>query len=284
MDYLSARLDWLRSSQNSDGGWGYFPGKQSWLEPTIYASLALARDKDSIEHVRRSWKLVRSWQNADGGWRPCAAVSQSTCVTALAVILADSLAGYEPEVSRGAKWLLAGAGAESSILNRVLRFSGISAIEREVSDAGWPWRPGTSAWVEPTAQALLALKKVMHRKPGRTISRRVEEGHRMLLEVRCRDGGWNYGSPRAIGVDLPSYAQTTALALIGLGERAPAGARERALRYLDDKGTTALGRAWLRIALGIPNENGSGLGPRQDTLLYAIEALDGHLLRPGVRA
>ena len=39
--YLQSRLDFLRNTQNPDGGWGYFPGKHSWLEPTTYATLAL---------------------------------------------------------------------------------------------------------------------------------------------------------------------------------------------------------------------------------------------------
>ena len=39
--YLESRLEFLRATQNPDGGWGYFPGKQSWLEPTAYAMLAL---------------------------------------------------------------------------------------------------------------------------------------------------------------------------------------------------------------------------------------------------
>ena len=41
-------------------------------------------------------------------------------------------------------------------------------------------------------------------------------GEAQLMDVRSRDGGWNYGSPAALGVDLPSYPETTALALVGL--------------------------------------------------------------------
>jgi len=31
-DFLRQRLDFLQRTQNEDGGWGYFPGKRSWLE------------------------------------------------------------------------------------------------------------------------------------------------------------------------------------------------------------------------------------------------------------
>jgi hypothetical protein len=54
--------------QNTDGGWGYFPGKQSWLEPTVYTLLALA-DQSGGQVFARGWRLVRSWELPTGGWR-----------------------------------------------------------------------------------------------------------------------------------------------------------------------------------------------------------------------
>ena len=48
-------------------------------------------------------------------------------------------------------------------------------------------------------------------------------GEAQLMDVRSRDGGWNYGSPAALGVDLPSYPETTALALVGLQGRGDLG-------------------------------------------------------------
>ena len=280
MEHLAARLDFLCASQNADGGWGYFPCKQSWLEPTVYAALALVGTPEAAGRATRAWNLVRSWQNPDGGWRPSAKVAVSTWGTALAVTFSDALGRRGPEIDRGTEWLLAAAGAESSMLNRVLRFFGASAVEREVKYAGWPWRPDTSAWVEPTAHSLVALKKVAVRKPGRAISARIDSGERMLLGVRCADGGWNYGSPRALGIELPSYAETTALALLGFDDRAPAGALDRA-RQLLAGATSPLARAWLRLALGYPPLEAPLSG--NDVQLCALEALDFRLLRPGVR-
>jgi len=272
MEQLAAHRAFLRKSQNPDGGWGYFPGKQSWLEPTAYAALALTSDPASSDHVRRAWNLVRSWQNADGGWRPSAVVTTSTWTTALAVTFGEAIGEHGPELDAGAGWLMASGGAESSTLNRVLRFLGVSAVEREVKYAGWPWRPGTSAWVEPTAHALTALKRYARRKPDRAIRGRIDSGERMLLSVRCSDGGWNYGSPRALDVELPSYAETTALALLGLGARAPADAMEHA-RRLKERRVSPLAQAWLRIALKEPA--GAADLRHNDVLLAALEALDG---------
>src|SRR5262245_39053203 len=59
---LASRLEFLRSTQNPDGGWGFFPGKQSWLEPTAYALMALHGHASSGQHFERGWKLMRSWQ------------------------------------------------------------------------------------------------------------------------------------------------------------------------------------------------------------------------------
>ena len=62
---LQLRLARLRQTQNADGGWGYFPGKQSWLEPTAYAALALAGETSAD----RAWTLLASWQGGDGSLR-----------------------------------------------------------------------------------------------------------------------------------------------------------------------------------------------------------------------
>ena len=47
-------------------------------------------------------------------------------------------------------------------------------------------------------------------------------GEALLLDVRCKDGGWNYGSAWTLGEDQRSYPETTALALLGLQGRAEA--------------------------------------------------------------
>jgi hypothetical protein len=82
--YLGARLDSLRRAQNPDGGWGFFPGKQSWLEPTFYSALALYGNPASD----RAWALLASWQQADGSWRPSNDVHISNWGTSLCVTMA----------------------------------------------------------------------------------------------------------------------------------------------------------------------------------------------------
>src|SRR5260370_12221077 len=64
--YLGIRLEALRRAQNPDGGWAYFPGKSSWLEPTVYAALALHGESAG----ERARKLLGAWQAEGGALRP----------------------------------------------------------------------------------------------------------------------------------------------------------------------------------------------------------------------
>ncbi len=286
MDLLADRLGFLRGTQNADGGWGYFPGKKSWVEPTVWAALALARDPHSPPELSRAWGLLRDCQNSDGGWPSAPGVEGSTWVTALVITLGDVLGKKSSQLARAANWLQGLTGAETSTLNRVLRAVKAPAVEREVKDPGWPWRPGDSAWVEPTCHALIALKKVFRRTRDGAVGHRIEAGERMLLATRCADGGWNYGSPQALGVSLPGYVETTALALMGLQGNAPQGAVRRA-RSLKEGLRSPLAGACLSIALALcgAGENGRALTRRSspDILLCALEALDPGLLQPGVQ-
>lgn len=75
---------------------------------------------------------------------------------------------------------------------------------------GWSWVEGTASWVVPTAMACLSLAAL----GGAGLA----EGHALLRDRRCADGGWNYGNPRALGAELPSQPGPTAWALLALPE------------------------------------------------------------------
>lgn len=272
--YLAQRRELLHKSQNADGGWGYFPGKQSWLEPTAYAILALEGEPASRDSVERAWKLVRSWQGSDGGWQPCAAVRESTWCTALAVTLCTVRGESGSAFERGVDWLLESTGAESSLFNRVARLVGLSAAERDISLKGWPWHADTSAWVEPTAHTLIALKKASKKYSPYELKRRVRAGQEMLLSVRCPDGGWNYGSPRALGHDLPSYPETTAVALLGLQGRTGGDALGKA-REIARQSPSRMANAWINIAASLYGATSivSDEPPSPDLLVTALEAI-----------
>jgi hypothetical protein len=271
--------------QNADGGWGYFPGKQSWLEPTAYAALAL----HSEPAADRAWKLIESWQLRDGGWRPAADVQIPNWTTALCVTMATLRGEFGVPFQKGVDWLLGSWGVESRLVNRMAVKIGRLEADRDLSLKGWPWKPNTSSWVEPTAHTIVALKQASSKLSSKyrsEIRERLRMGEAQLLDVRCRDGGWNYGSRAVMGGDLPSYPETTALALLGLqGHADLSQSLERASQMARDQqqengakevnAPSPLARAWLRLALrlhGVKVELPLGT-PLRDVVVTAIDAI-----------
>lgn len=269
--YLEARLDALRRTQNPDGGWGYFSGKQSWLEPTAYAALAL-HGEDSAD---RAWKLLRSWQNANGSWRPSTDVQIESWGTSLCVTIAAARGEYGEPFQKGVAWLLATEGIEANALARLAAKVGLFKPDRNLSYRGWPWKPNTSSWVEPTSHALVALKQSAPKIADRRLNNRLLLGHSQLLDVRCRDGGWNYGSRAALEVDLPSYPETTGIALVGLQHHAAVADSVELAARMARENVSPLARVWLTMALKLhdreaPEPEGEVTA---DLLLTALEAL-----------
>jgi hypothetical protein len=269
--YLDARLDALRRNQNSDGGWGYFPGKASWLEPTAYAALALAGDPAGD----RAWKLLSSWQLPDGSWKPSADVNTSSWGTSLCATIAMARNEWGAPLRSSVNWLVGSTGLESNWMNVIMTRLGLVKQERDINLKAWPWKPGNSGWVEPTVHALVALKLAATKLSSRELRDRVRMGEAQLLNVRSRDGGWNYGSPAALGVDLPSFPETTALALVALQGRSDLGRAFDLARRQIGETPSPLARAWLTIAMrlhGVKTADLSG-DPSEDVMLTALEAL-----------
>lgn len=291
---LEQRLANLHRMQNSDGGWGYFAGKRSWLEPTVYSLLALHKEMESPEW-NKGWNLLRSWQRGDGSWKPSEHVEESHWSTALAITLHCVKGCYDGAFQRGVDWLVEQKGDESTIWKRFLGHIVGSPVGHDQKLAGWPWLPGTNAWIEPTSHALIALKKAAPEVKSEVLRRRIALAEGMILGRRCSDGGWNYGSIQALGVQLPSYPETTALALLSLQGCRDIDLRpdmERA-RQMRSATSSRLAKAWLSVSLlnlGMAVENNQSENPdTRDVLVTALEALatpgGGHaLLRPGARA
>jgi hypothetical protein len=284
--YLESRLEFLRKNQNPDGGWGYFPGKGSWFEPTTYAMLALHGKPEAESDLDRAWKLLRSWQLPDGSFRPAGQVADGTWVTAHAVTLASVRGVDDPSLRKSVDWLLRDVGAEHDLPMRVASFFHWVPTKLDVSHEGWPWREGNASWIEPTAHTLIALKKIASSKtssPYRKaeVGHRVQEGEKLVLSRRCSDGGWNCGNPNVFNYDLPSYPETTGLALLGL-----LGRNEQELKNALDvarqfraQTKSSLAKAWLQIALrchGQPLETpAQNSWTSSDIMLAAVQAL-GH--------
>src|SRR3982751_710910 len=109
---MPTRHQFLLATQNPDGGWGYFPGKRSWTEPTVYAALALHGTPASD----RAWTLIRSWALPAGGWRASADIAEPNWTTALCVTLYCVRGLRDDAFNRGIDRLLASVGGGGSFL------------------------------------------------------------------------------------------------------------------------------------------------------------------------
>ena len=236
------------SKQNRDGGWPYVRGT-SRTEPTVYAILALLA-LGEVKPVRRGLAWLRAAQLPDGGWPPQKGFDESTWVTALVALLPREQLGSAIH-ARAIDWLLGTTGEESSWAYRARMWLLGTAPLPEQEFPGWPWIPGSAAWVGPTSMAILALEKEMASRPSAAIRRRVDEGRRFLLRRMCHGGGWNHGSVRALGYESTPYPETTGLALAALrGVRTSEteNALAMAERFLSEcRSADALN--WLRIGL-----------------------------------
>jgi hypothetical protein len=208
--------------------------------------LALVAQKSAAEPFARGLRWLHAAQLPDGGWAPQRAVRQSTWMTAVAALLGPAALGTDAYL-RGIAWIVRQTGEETSLPSRVQRFLTGNAQ----TDPGWPWFPGTSAWVSPTALSMLALRKAARCVASAQILARLDMGAECLLQHACSDGGWNYGAARALDYDAHSYPETTGVALLALSGRDTPAIRKACgwAQAQLARCRTSEGESWLRLGL-----------------------------------
>lgn len=270
---ISESASYLLRCQNTDGGWSYRPSGSSWTEPTCLALLALRRLAGP--QVGRGFAWLSLQRRSDGGWGPRPGIAESTWVTSLGLLALHS-AGRLNRDDAAIRWLTEVAGAESGWMVRLRTYllGGSDGIDS--SKRGWPWFPRSSAWVAPTAMALVALERVHRSFLSVDLLKRASEGKAFLLSRRCADGGWNHGSSRALGYDGPSYPETTGMALLALaGEAQAAQSINKALEHLS-RCRSVESWSWLRMGLWAQKANASAQRPQlrihdtRDASLYLL--------------
>jgi len=242
-------LENIQAAENPDGGWPYRKGS-SWTEPTVYALLAHQAGRTAAARSGAAAAWLCAAQQPDGGWTPCPLVAQSTWVTALVALLPPETIGAGRH-ARAVKWLVDQSGMESSLVFRLTSLLRDGKVPNGSDLSGWPWFPGTAAWVTPTCLGILALRKCYWRRPSTDLRERIDKAQAFLLSRRCADGGWNHGSARALGYDVGSYPETTGQALLALAGTPPAkleASFRQAQRFLREQRSSA-GAAWLRLGL-----------------------------------
>jgi hypothetical protein len=212
-----AAIDRLRKAliagRNADGGWSYYTGKTSRLEPTCWALLALGFSEDSRALRDSGTRWLAQCQRPSGWLLEDATLPVNIAFNALAALtLLHQRDGAFDEVRR-------------RLLAAVTTAKGMSAPQSDAqrqdnSLQGWSWTDATFSWVEPTSWGLLALKKA--RAAGihdNAMTARIGEAERLMIDRSCRPGGWNFGNAEVLGQDLQPYVPTTALGLLAMQDR-----------------------------------------------------------------
>lgn len=224
----------LLASRNTDGGWGYYAGKASRLEPTCWALIALGADV-------RPFDVLRRWPASEG-------------------LLLERRGGAPNFGFHGVALLALRAldlqheAGNSALLSAVQRVKGTAleqtpAMRQDNTLQAWSWIPDTFSWVEPTAWCLLALKK-WSRVAGSVIdASRVDVAERLLVDRSCASGGWNYGNSNVLGQQLKAFVPTTAVALLAMQDRTSYPAVVRSREYLEREATTERSGVALALAL-----------------------------------
>lgn len=232
---IDEAIDFLVTHQNSDGGWGASPDRQSNTEATALAVAALEAWKPAASPscIDRGIAWLLTVQRLDGSWPIRRDVDNPSWATALAVLSLAPFDQHRQRVTAGARWLLGQRGRRlgwvASILYRVAPTG--MAVELNPHLTAWSWTPDAFSWVEPTAYALIALRSCKAVDLD-SASERIREGEQLLYDRMSDDGGWNYGNPKVFGVTLPPYADTTALALIALQHHRAEAANQLSLARL----------------------------------------------------
>jgi hypothetical protein len=211
------------------------------------SAAAAAADGAAVRGLR--W--LRSRQRADGSWPVSDQVADGSWMSAVAALALAQLDAGDEHAVRGAEWLLSRESRGYPWLQRLAMrvFPDLRAVEQDSTLVGWPWTAGTTAWVEPTAHALLALKHLLPSLPRRRALDRIRQGELLLADRMCYGGGWNYGNRKVMGEELPPYPDTTALALMALHDRPSAAVTGASIARL--RQMLAGSRSTLALALSV---------------------------------
>lgn len=204
-------VNWIESAEtsllrlrNNDAGWGYYSGGASFTEPTVICSLALlaGRCSGNDEAVTEAARWLAEIQHPDGWVGVGTCPSTVAWPTPYAIVLWTNLKGFDSEIKRARSWLLTQKGQ---------RLPKMGVFGHDVTLEGWPWISGTHSWLEPTAWAVMALRRSHFPHHPRT-----EEGIKLIQDRAIESGGWNYGNKTVFGHDLRPQPAPTGLAMLAL--------------------------------------------------------------------
>jgi hypothetical protein len=192
--------------------WGYRRDHRPSVEPTALACLGLVASAPTpvsavdLETTRKAADWMQAIQRPDGSLPVSQGSTSPGWATPYALMLWSNLTGKEEARRRARAWLLGNEGVRLDLSHQTERVVG-----HDASMVGWPWVAGTHSWLEPTALAILALRRDgLHDHP------RITAGIELILDRALEAGGWNYGNKSVFGTELRPQPGPTGLALLAL--------------------------------------------------------------------
>ena len=224
--------------------WGYRRGHRPSVEPTALACLGLLASVPGdvsavdLETTQKAADWMQAIQQSDGSLPVSEGSTSPGWATPYGLMLWGNFTGKEEARRRARAWLLGNEGVRLDLSNQTDRVVG-----HDPSLVGWPWVAGTHSWLEPTALAILALRRDgLHNHP------RITAGIELILDRALEAGGWNYGNKSVFGTELRPQPGPTGLALLALassGEESRVGLRGSGLPAPNTPGHRGAGFAWL---------------------------------------
>jgi len=243
--FAAALLDQLLEHRNADGGWGYYAGKATRLEPTSQALIAIVAAGHSPDA-----SVLDRWPMRNGLFVDVPASPPNIAFHAQAVLALRAVNHPHPFTPLHA--LVAAKGRT---------FPQMDGLPQDNSLEGWAWRRGTTSWAEPTAWALVALKAWQTGDASTRAADRIREGEELLADRMCKSGGWNYGNSMIFNTALPPHGTVSALGLLALADKPHSRAARTSLEYLrshrlDERSASALALSLLALrAYAVPADD-----------------------------
>jgi hypothetical protein len=255
----------LLAGRQADGGWGYYAGKTSRIEPTCWALLALGSGEDTRAQREAALAWLARCQGPSGWLAEESQLPINIAFNALAAFTLYSQTGQAHEAVR------------RRLLQSVAASKGMAAPQSDAqrqdnSLQGWSWVDATFSWVEPTCWGLLALKRA--RAAGvsdNALNARIAEAERLMIDRSCQPGGWNFGNASVMGQDLRPYVPTTALGLLAMQDRRETDVVVRGLAALESLWREELSATALGLSLVSLNVYSRPTGPLLSQLVEHVD-------------
>lgn len=279
MELVESQTKWIADARqqlislfDQKHGWGYMPGSQPSTEATALACLALRanglENKKSSSVAAMGARWLASIQQPNGAVGITETLQNPEWPTPLALLAWASLEEFRGNASRAIQWLLARKGAAFKNEEKV--------IGHDTTIIGWPWNAEAHSWIEPTALAILALRRF-----GFASHNRTRDGLRLIINRAISTGGWNYGNNSVYGTTLRPQPAPTGIALTALIGLHPMDSMiSSACAYLEhviEETLAPQSLCWALIGLGVWNREPADANKR-------LENAYEHVAKRGITA